>query len=332
MAIFMFFLNIYGTRQKAWRLDHLGLTEKNATLKNENEQLQTKLANMKKQNASLKKYLDVYAQNFIALKDAARNCYRIESAIPADLAEKLAKEPFEIRRIFRDMLIERTLWNQYQQEQYKSVLESTEEPYIVDAQSLNLENEDNREYFLELEGALKLHKRLIRDIRLFHDEVQFQHKKHQAQQEYELYDLKFNLSPFTRESALVDALQQAMSALSAGIYQQEAVAVLDRIGEEFAKPIQQLYEQQQDATESLPLTKYDYNLYTLFGKKLMDYSDTLAHQSSIELKPSALEELDFFNRQLSEYLYDLYQLGQDEAIDPSHLDLDELRQLLDSRH
>jgi hypothetical protein len=71
-------------------------------------------------------------------------------------------------------------------------------------------------------------------------------------------------------------LQQAMSALSAGIYQQEAVEVLDRIGDEFTKPIQQLYEQQQDTTASPVPTKYNYNFYTVFGKKLLDYSDTLA--------------------------------------------------------
>jgi hypothetical protein len=49
---------------------------------------------------------------------------------------------------------------------------------------------------------------------------------------------------------LVDAMQQAMSALSVGIYQQEAVEVLDRIGDEFTKPIQQLCGQQKDATAS----------------------------------------------------------------------------------
>ncbi len=64
----------------------------------------------------------------------------------------------------------------------------------------------------------------------------------------------------------------------------------------------------------------------------MDYSDTLAQQSSITLGPSAFGELDFFNRRLSESLYDLYQVGQEEAINPTHLDLDELEQVLHSRH
>jgi hypothetical protein len=73
-------------------------------------------------------------------------------------------------------------------------------------------------------------------------------------------------------------------------------AVLIAIGDEFTKPIQQLCGQQKDATATPVPTKYDYNFYTVFGKKLMDYSDTLAQQSSITLGPSAFGELDFFNR------------------------------------
>jgi hypothetical protein len=64
----------------------------------------------------------------------------------------------------------------------------------------------------------------------------------------------------------------------------------------------------------------------------MDYSDTLAQQSSITLGPSAFGELDFFNRRLSDNLYDLYQAGQYDSINPSHLDIDELEQALYSRH
>ena len=331
IAIFMFLIGIKGTREKLWQVVKPDLIEENASLKNENERLKLRIAGLNKQNMSLKKYLDAYENNFIELKDAARNCYQIESMLPADLPEGLIKEPFEIRQIFREMLSEKKLWDQYQQEQYKHILESTVEPNVIETQSLNLENGDNREYFVELEGALNLHKRLIRDVRLFHDEIQFQKNRHDAQQAYELYDLKFKLGPFARESALVDALQQAMSALSAGIYQQEAVEVLDRIGEAFTEPVQQLYEQQQDTNESPVPSKYNFNLYTLLGKKLMDYSDTLARQSSIPLRSSAFGELDFFNRRLSDSFYVLYQVGQDEAIDPSHLDLDELEQTLNSR-
>jgi hypothetical protein len=41
--------------------------------------------------------------------------------------------------------------------------------------------------------------------------------------------------------------------------------------------------------------------------------------------------LDFFNRRISESLYDLYQVGQQEAIDPNHLDVDELEQILQTK-
>jgi hypothetical protein len=332
LAIVMFLLTINGIRVKAWQLIKPDLMEEKASLENENERLRSKIASLHQQNMSLKRYLDAYENNFKALKDAAGNCCQNKSMLPADLPDGLNKEPFEIRQIYRDMLGEKRLWDQYQQEQYENVLKTRVEPQISKVQSLNLENEDNMEYFLELEGALNLHKRLIRDVRLFHDEIQYQKKQLQEQQPYQLYDLKFKLGPFAREAALVDALQQAMSALSAGIYQREAVEVLDRIGEAFTKPIQQIYEQQQDSAESPVPTRYNYNLYTVYGKKLMDYSDALARQSAITLGPSAFGELDFFNRRLFDSLYDLYEVGQDEAIDPSHLDIDELEQVLHSGH
>ena len=60
----------------------------------------------------------------------------------------------------------------------------------------------------------------------------------------------------------------------------------------------------------------------------MDYSDSLAEQSAIPLDSAAFGELDFFSRRISESLYDLYQVGQDEAIDPNRLDVDELKQIL----
>jgi uncharacterized protein YjaG (DUF416 family) len=332
IAILILLFNVKETKDKAWQLLKPDIIAENARLNEENEGLIREIGSLTKQNRRLKTYLDAYENNFIALKDAAGNCNQIQSMLPIDLPAELGHERFEIRQIYRQMLGEKKRWDQYQQEQYKNILERTVEPVVVEIQDLNLANEENLEYFQELESALKLHRRLIRDVRLFHDEIQFQKKQRHAQQPYELYDLKFKLGPFTRESALVDALQQAMSALSAGIYQQEAVAVLDRIGEEFTKPIQQLYDQQLDTTESPVPTQYNYNFYTVFGKKLIDYSDTLAVQSSITLGPSALGELDFFNRQLSESLYDLYQVGQDEAINPAHLDLDELEQVLNSRY
>ena len=291
-----------------------------------------KIAGLENRNLSLKKFLDAYENNFIALNDAAGNCYQIESKLVADLPKGLTQEPFEIRQIYRKMLSEKKRWDQYQQTQYKNVLEKTVEPYEIEDQHLVFENEDNREYFLELENALKLHKRLIRDVRLFHDEIQYQEKQRQAQRPYQLYDIKFKLAPFARESALVDALQQAMSALSSGIYQTEAEQVLDRIGDALTAPIDQLYDQQRNSSESPVQTNYNFNLYAVYGKKLMDYSDTLARQTSITLGPLAFGELDWFNRRLYESLYDLYQAGRDEAIDPSQLDVNELEQVLYSWH
>ena len=327
IAIFLFVFNVGGTKDKIWHLIKPDLLSQNTQLKDENDRLNGKIASLKKQNKSLKTILDAYEHNFIALKDAAGNCDPIPPLLPIDLPAELMKERFEIRQVYRQMLAEKRRWDQYQQQKYKTILESTVEPVVDDIQGLNLADEENIEYFHELDSALKLHKRLIRDVRVFHDEIKFQKKQVHAQQPYELYDLKFKLAPFTRESALVDALQQAMSALSAGIYVEEAVEVLDRIGDAFTHPIQQLYEHQANR-ESTLLSQYNYNFYTLFGKKLMDYSDSLAEQSAIPLDSAAFGELDFFSRRISESLYDLYQVGQDEAIDPNRLDVDELKQIL----
>jgi len=316
---------------KAWRFDGTELAAENAELTHENELLELKIADLEEENANLKKYLLAYETNLIALRDAAAGCGPTEPGPAVELPEGLRREPIETRRIYRDLLSEAMRWNQYQQEQYKHIIDSTVEPHIVEAQTLYLENEDNREYFLELEYALKLHRRLIRDVRLFHDEIQYQKAQHRDQMPYQLFDLKFKLAPFARESALVDALQQAMSAMSAGVYQTEAEEVLDRIGEELTKPIRLLYEQQEDTTESPVASKYNYNLYSVYGRKLMDYSETLARQSSITLGPSAFGQLDYFNRRLYDSLYDLYQLGQDDAIDPSNLDLAELEEVLDAK-
>ncbi len=330
IAIFMFLFNVWGIRDKAWHLIKPELIAQNTELKTENQRLKRKIVHLKNQNRRMKTALDVYEDNFIALKDASGNCDRMQSMPSFDLPADLAKERIEIRQLYRQMRGEKNRWDQYQQNKYENILESTVEPEVFGSQNLNLEDEENLKYFLELESALKLHKRLIRDVRVFHDEIKFQKKQVHARQPYELYDLKFKLAPFTRESALVDALQQAMSALSAGIYEQEAVEVLDRIGYEFTRPIQQLYELPEDNTETSLLSKYNYNFYALFSKKLMDYSDSLARQSAITLGPSAFGELDYFNRELSESLYDLYRVGQDEAIDPGYLDVDELEQILNA--
>ena len=332
IVILMFLFNVWEIRNEAWHLIKPDLMAQNTELKTENQRLKGQIASLKNQNKSMKSVLDAYEHNFIALKDAAGNCDQIPPVLPIDLPAELMKERFEIRQMYRQMLGEKRRWDQYQQQKYKTILESTVEPAVVEIQGLILENEENSEYFHELESALKLHKRLIRDVRVFHDEIKFQKKHLHAQSHYALYDIKFELNdPFARDSALVDALQQAMSALSAGIYVEEAVAVLDRIGDAFTDPIQQLYDQQQDKTESALLSQYNYNFYTLFGKKLMDYSDSLTEQSAIPLDSAAFGELDFFNRRISESLYDLYQVGQGEAIDPNHLDIDELEQILQTK-
>ena len=327
IAIFVYNLDIEEAKQKAWQIIKPDLVSENSNLKNENAQLKSRNESLKKQNMRLKRYLDTYEHNFIELKDAAANCCQNESVFPDDLPDALTEERFEIRQIYRQLLAEKNRWDQYQQAQYKNILESTLEPEDIEIQNLNLENEENMEYFDKLKGALKLHKRLIRDVRMFHDEIQYQKKQLDAQQQYRLYDLKFKLNdPFARESALVDALQQAMSALSAGIYRQEAVEVIDRLGNVFTKPVEQFYEHLKKDNDAPVAAGYNYNIYMVFGKKLMNYSDTLAKQSSIYLDPSTLGELDYFNRRLSQSFYDLYLVGLNENISSTHLDLEQLEQ------
>jgi hypothetical protein len=320
-VFFLFIFNIGGLKNKASQFLQPD------TIK-ANDRLISRVENLEQQVLSLKTILDACERDILTHKDATGNCSRIQAMPSVDLPSQISTERFEIRQIYRQMLAEKKKWDQYQHEKYNGIIEGTVEPVVIDSQDLDLIHEESLEYFVELESALKLHKRLIRDVRVFHDEIKYQKKHLRAQEPYELYDLKFELAPFARESAMVDALQQAMSALSAGIYEQEAVEVLDRISDEFTKPIQQLYEQQREAAEPFAAKNYNFNFYTVFGKKLMDYADNLARQSSISLGPSAFGELDFFNRRLSEDLYDLYLAGQDKAIDPNYLDVNELEQTL----
>ena len=323
-------IDIDGFLDNVWQVFKPEMIQKNAILTVENKQLKDEITDLQQQNTKLRNYLNEYEQNLSELRTAATECNQIESKLPADLPPGLKKEPFEIRRLYRELLGEKARWDQYQQQKYLGILENTIEPRVVDSQNLELENEDNLDHFVGLEKGLTLHRRLIRDVRLFHDEIEFQKKQRHARQDYELYDLKFQLPPFSRESALTDAMQQAMSALSAGIYQQEAVEVLNRIGSEFTRPILQLNEQLQGAPESGDALRYNYDLYTVYGKKLMEYSDSLAQQSSITLAPSAFGELDYFNRRMLESLYDLYEIGHYETIDPKDLDLEELERIIDS--
>ena len=322
------FLITKDTWQEIWKLARSDAMEENVRLRNEIDQLKSQIAYLKNENLYQNDYIETYAQHIGTLIEANQYLCRYEPLSLADLLEGLTKETIALRQTYLEMLNEKLRWDRYQQEKYRNVLESTVEPVIINVYSLVLNDEENREYFIELANALALHRRLIRDVRLFHDEVQYQKKQHQMQQAYDLYDLKFQLAPFARESALADAMQQAMSALSAGIYQHEALEVLDRIGDEFAEPIQNLYGQGPHNKGTLSPTQYDYNLYTVFGKKLMDYADNLTQQSVITLGPTVLGELDYFNQQLYENLFDLYEVGQNEAIDPSKLNLDELEHVL----
>jgi hypothetical protein len=327
---FIFLLYAGGAIDGIWRFFKPELFRENLNLTDENERLKQKITGLERQNSRLTSYLDIYEQDLADLRAAAENCIQIKSMLPADLPTELTTERFEIRQLYRELSAEKQRWDRYQQAKYEGILEDTIEPRLVDSQSLNLENEDNRDYFAGLEKGLALHRTLIRDVRLFHDEIQFQKEQRNSRQDYELFDLKFQLPPFARESALADALQQAMSALSAGIYQEEAVEVLERVGAELTRPIRHLNEHVYTDTGSSDTTLYNYDLYTVYGKKLMQYSDSLSQQSAIVLAPSAFGELDFFNRQLFNSLYDLYEIGQEATIDPEKLDLDELERVINS--
>ena len=328
IAFFVLLFNFGPLQDGDGRRMQAKLMEKNAALRKVNDGLSDQIDGLTEQTMKLKSVLIAYEKQLMALTKASRQCVQSNAMHPAVLPEGISKERFQVRQLYRRMYAEKSRWDQYQQGQYQSVLDSTVEPWCIDSLDMDLEHEGNLSDFLELEQALKLHKRLIRDVRKFHDEVKYQRRQLQTQQPYSLYDLKFELAPFARESALVDAMHQAMSALSAGIYEQEAIAVLERIGSEFTKPIHQLYEQQRVTTKASLEMNYNYNFYTIFGKKLMDYSVNLSRQSAIALGPAAFGELDFFNRQLSESLYDLYLIGLYEAADPDVLDVNELQQLL----
>ena len=175
--MFMFLFNVKGAKDKMWQLFKPELIKENAYLKNENERLMREVADLTKQYLSLSQYLDAYEKKLMALKDASGTFDPRQSLLPIYLPDALAKERFEVRQRYREMRSEKRRWDKYQQEQYKDILESTVEPEVVASQGLNLVDEENIEYFLEMESALKLHRRLIRDVRLFHDEIQYQKKQ-----------------------------------------------------------------------------------------------------------------------------------------------------------
>ncbi|MBT8367499.1 MAG: hypothetical protein KJP23_22635 [Deltaproteobacteria bacterium] len=174
IVILMFLFNLGDLGDKVWHLIKPDLIAQNVHLKKENERLIAKISGLNRQNKSLKTILGAYEHNFIALKDAVGNCDQIPPVLPIDLPAELMQERFEIRRMYRQMLSEKRRWDQYQQQKYKTILEGTIEPAFFEIQGLNLEDAENIKYFDELDVALKLYKRLIRDVRVFHDEIKFQ--------------------------------------------------------------------------------------------------------------------------------------------------------------
>jgi len=298
----------------------------NADLKTENEKLTEEIEGLLKQNQRLKKDLVSRTIQFSMLSEISREPRQTSINHSQNFMQDLGNESFLNQQIYRALLAEKKRWDEYHQAQYQNILESTLEPAVVDSQYLIFEEEKNRETFLEIENTLNLYKRLIRDVRLFHDEAQYRQQQIQEDPSYELYDLKFNLEPFARESAIADAMQQAMSAMGAGLYPQDAAQVLDRLGMEIIKPIQELSEWLEDPKDSTAPEPYNYNFYIVFGKKLINYADTLARQSLVPLAPSALGELDFFSRRMSQSLVRLYEAGGQGILDSTLLEVQALEE------
>ena len=298
------------------------LLNANAELKTENEKLADEIEGLLKQNQRLKKSLVSRTIQFSMLSDLVREPRQSSPNDSQGFLQVLNNESFLNQQIYRALLAEKKRWDAYHQTQYQNILENTIEPAVVDSQYLIFEDEKNRQVFLEIENTLNLYKRLIRDVRLFHDEVQYRQQRIQEDPSYELYDLKFNLEPFARESAITDALQQAMSAMGAGIYPQDAAQVLDRLGTEIIIPIQELSEWLEDPKDSSAPQPYNYNFYIVFGKKLIGYADTLARQSMVPLAPSALGELDFFSRRINQSLLQLYEAGVQGNLESTLLDME----------
>jgi hypothetical protein len=314
--------------KKVWPCIRSDLLTANAKLRVENEGLKDAMAVLEKQNRQLKKALLDWVSQFSTLDHDILTTRESSISSFQGPIRNLDKESFLNQQIYRALLAERKRWDAYQQSQYQGILETTLEPAVVSSQHLTFEDDNIQEAYLEIENALNLHQKLIRDIRLFHDEVQYRQKQLLEDPSYQLYDLKFNLEPFARESAMADALQQAMSALGAGVYPQEATQVLDRLGDAFINPIQELSEWLEDPADTLGPKQYNYNFYIVFGKKLMNYADALSRQSLIPLAPAALGELDFFSRKMARSFLRLYEAGEQGNIDSTLLDMETLEREL----
>ena len=245
----------------------------------------------------------------------------LEADLAGSIPATLRLESVQIRQLYLLMQTELLRWNQYFGDKYQEVLDGRVEPIVFDTEYLHLADPDNVRYFSELENALELHKKLIRDIRIFRAEVQFARQQIEAQQDYQPYALKSKLAPFARESGIADALLQAMSAVSAGIYPQEASDIISRLIEMYTEPVRRLHD-------SAVADNYNFNIYLLYGKKILEYADRLAGRPIVS--PSAFEraEIDYVNRMLTQSFQDLYQAGRDERIGANRLDLVQLEALV----
>ncbi len=242
----------------------------------------------------------------------------------------LADEPLGVRIYYIELLKEKRRWDQHRQEQYGSILESWVEPATIDSENLELENDENMEHFMELERALALHKKLVRDVRIFHGEVKYKRKQSGERRPYQTYETKSRLSPFAREAALADAMQQAMSSLSVGMHHGEASEVMERLCDEFVSPVRMLGEPSSRKDGSSAPFTYNYNTYIVFAKKVMNYSESLLEESSVNLASSSRGELHFISRRLFESLNTLYEIGRTEPIHSDFLDLEELERDIQS--
>lgn len=239
-----------------------------------------------------------------------------DATIPTTLLE----EDTVVRQYYQTLLKEKQRWDRHRQDKYRAVLETFEEPARIDQPELMLHNETNRVLLSDLVQTLNLHKQLLRDVRMFHDEVRFREKQTPNGHGDRLYEHKYKLAPFAREAALADALQQALSTLSSGLYQEEALEVIERLSAEYTQPVQRLQGQLAE-TDRLPAAiTYNYNIFIVYGKRLMRFSDMLLQQTRVGMAPPAFGELDFFYRRLSQSFDDLEQISQNETLPPTHLD------------
>jgi hypothetical protein len=236
--------------------------------------------------------------------------------MPATLME----EDPAIRKYYRSLLAEKQRWDRYRLDKYHHILETNQEPERIEPPAMAPQNEANRILISELAQTLQLHTQLLRDVRMFHDEVRFIKEQARDGHEHRLYEHKYKLAPFAREAALADALQQALSALSAGLYQDEALEVIERLSAEYTRPVSRLQGQMADPDDLAAAITYNYNIFIVYGKKLMRFSDMLLQQSRVGLATPAFGELDYFYRRLSQSFDDLEQMSQTESFPPTHLD------------